>query len=72
MAEMTHIYTGPTTLWGLERGSLCRIVGRRAGGIRIQALDGRCWLVGPGEIDRRPQSTSVRERLRAFAHAHTA
>jgi hypothetical protein len=70
MGEMTHIYAGPTTVWGLEHGSLCRIVGRRAGGIRIQTVNGRCWLIGPGEIERRPRHTSVRERLRAFARAH--
>lgn len=32
-----HRYVGPTTKWGLVHGAKVRIVGKRAGGVRVKA-----------------------------------
>jgi hypothetical protein len=51
--QWPHEYTGPDTRWGLARGTPCRIVGHRAGGVRIKrASDGRTFVVGGTEVKR--------------------
>jgi hypothetical protein len=46
----THTYTGPRTLWGLNTGTRCRVIGSRAGGKRIQTEDGKCYIVGVNHL----------------------
>lgn len=54
--DYPHVYTGPTSkfrarngaeLWNGER---CRIVGRRAGGLRIRTAKGGEWIVGKKQV----------------------
>lgn len=47
---MTHVYTGPTTPYGLRKGSPCEIVGKRAGGTVIKTSDCRRWIVGSQQL----------------------
>lgn len=48
--KTTHVYTGPTTRWGLAHGTKCTIVGRRGGGLRIRAGSG-IWIVGAHQVE---------------------
>lgn len=42
----THIYTGPTTAWGLRNNAKVNIIGKRAGGKLVRTIAGRAFLVG--------------------------
>jgi hypothetical protein len=48
--QFPHVYTGPKTWWGLESGAACKIVGSRAGGRRIQTVDGSVYTVGRDQV----------------------
>lgn len=65
----THLYVGPTTVYGLPARTPCRVVGRRAGGIQIQTGDGRTWLVGRDQLIPRRRPVSNRERLKTSIKA---
>lgn len=47
---VTHVYIGPSTIFGLVHNTKCRLLGKRAGGRRIETADGRRWLVAPHEL----------------------
>jgi hypothetical protein len=68
-AEMTHTYTGDTTIYGLRAGVDCRIVGRKAGGVKIEVAGGKRFLVGPHQVERRQRKLSARERVSQFVKA---
>lgn len=46
----THIYIGPTTKWGLIRGTPCRIIGGATGGGKRIRTEGKQWIVGAKEV----------------------
>lgn len=49
---MTHVYVGPTTVWGLRKGTRCkRSSGQGRGGlIAIRDVDGKVWNVLRGQV----------------------
>lgn len=56
LRDWPHVYTGPTTRWGLAEGSICKIVGSRAGGKTIRRKDGKHFTVGAGQVSKRPRA----------------
>lgn len=49
---MDQIYTGPTTKWGLVKGSPCRVVGSRGGGKVITTKSGR-FVVNAKHLEKK-------------------
>lgn len=50
--DRTHRYIGPTTKWGLNKGTEVRIVGKRAGGKIIRDKSGRQWIVAATTLEK--------------------
>jgi hypothetical protein len=47
-----HVYTGPTTPYGLQRNSACRIVGKRNHAVEIETKGGKRWIVPREQVQR--------------------
>lgn len=59
--DYPHRYTGtPSSIHrakrALKHGEACRIIGRRAGGLRIRTTDGLDWIVGTRDVEKRPRT----------------
>jgi hypothetical protein len=49
-----HVYVGPTTRFGLQSGTHCRILARLQGNtVRIQTPDGNRWISADRAVRRR-------------------
>jgi hypothetical protein len=69
--DWPHRYTGrPSTIHHARRplvvGEACRIIGRRAGGLRIKTTDGNEWIVGPRDVERRLTQAETAARTLAI------
>jgi hypothetical protein len=51
--KATHVYTGPTTQWGLQKNTDCIVVGRKLEARVIRRKDKREFLVPAHTIQKK-------------------
>lgn len=54
-SEPTHVYVGPTTKWGLGKGTPVRVEGKGPNGMKaIRDARGGRWFVPSSQLEKKP------------------